>query len=121
MPKPAPNHCQSSTQSVRAGGRHLSRYPLAVVAFGGPGTYKQHTPHITAICGGARGQPALKLQVDLAPAIAQTAHATKHDQAHVDSNYKKKNPETLLCVKGRSRVGSDAGVPFKGITRQRND
>ena len=34
-------------------GRYLRRYPVAGVAFEAPNTCKQHTPHITAICGGA--------------------------------------------------------------------
>ena len=53
MPEPAPSHAQSSVQSVWAVRRYLSRYPVAGVAFGAPGTCKQHTPHTTAICGGA--------------------------------------------------------------------
>jgi hypothetical protein len=51
--EPAHIHCQSSLQSMWAVRRYLSRYPVAGVAFGAPGTCKQHTPHTTAICGGA--------------------------------------------------------------------
>ena len=54
MPKPAHSHAQRSLQSVCAVGRHLRRYPVGGVACSAPGTCKQLTPQITAICGGVR-------------------------------------------------------------------
>ena len=68
VPNPAHSGCESWLQSVWAVVRHLSQASSDVDAFAAPGTCKQLTPQITVICGDARGQPALKLQVSLAPA-----------------------------------------------------
>ena len=47
-------------------GRYLSRYLVAGVAFGAPGTCKQYTPQTTAICDGARGNTLLYLNTHTA-------------------------------------------------------
>ena len=79
VPKPAHSGCESWLQSVWAVGRHLSQYSSAVDAFAAHGTCKQPTPQITVICGGARGQPAPKLQVSLAPTNS-TGKRTQSDE-----------------------------------------
>ena len=74
MPKPAYNHSQRSLQSMWAVVRYLSRYPVAGVAFGAPGTCKQCTPQTTAISGGARGTTLLCLNIHAAFANAPERH-----------------------------------------------
>ena len=76
MPEPAHSHSQSSLQSVRAMWRYLSRYQFAGVAFGAPGTCKQHTPQITAICGGAHYWRKARLQTSCPPANSTAVRKT---------------------------------------------
>ena len=64
-------------QSVCAVGSHPRRNQAAGVAYSAPATCKQLTPQITAICDGARDQPAPKLQVSL-----QTAQSVNNNQTH---------------------------------------
>ena len=71
VPKPAYSHPQSSLQSVWDVGRYLSRYPVAGVAFEAPGTCKQCTSQITAICGDALLRGASKLRHTTSPANKQ--------------------------------------------------
>ena len=54
VPKPAHSGYESWLQSMWDVGRHLSQYLSTANAFAAPGTYKQLTPQITVICGGAR-------------------------------------------------------------------
>ena len=77
-PYELPNNAETESQTpselatVDAGyGGCLSRYLVAGVAFEAPSTCKQLTPQITAICDGARDQPAPKLQVSLAPSTCK--------------------------------------------------
>ena len=74
MPKPAHSHDQMSLQSVWDMGRYLSRYPVAGVACEAPGTCKQCTPQITAICDGARGTTILYLNTHAACALAPASY-----------------------------------------------
>ena len=62
----AHSHAQRSLQSVCGVGRYLSRDPVAGVAFEAPGTCKQCTPQITAICDGVHYTTLLYLNTHAA-------------------------------------------------------
>ena len=98
VPKPAHSGCESWLQSVWAVGRHLSQYSSAVDAFAAHGTCKQPTPQITVVCGGARGQPAPKLQVSLAPANDTGSQPHSYVPTCRDANYMHWVMPTFSCA-----------------------
>ena len=98
MSKPAHSHAQMSLQSVWDVGRYLSRYPVAGVAFEAPGTCKQCTPQITAICGGAREQPVTKLQASLASANNTGSHSHSYAPTGRDANHLHWVMSTFSCA-----------------------
>jgi hypothetical protein len=98
VPKPAHSGCESWLQSVWDVGRYLSRYPVAGVAFEAPGTCKQCTPQITAICGGAQEQPVTKLQASLAPANDTGSQPHSYVPTCRDANYMHWVMPTFSCA-----------------------
>ena len=74
VPEPAHSHSQSSLQPVWAMWRYLSRYPVADVAFGAPGTCKQCTHQTTAICGDVRWTTLFSLNTHAACARALASY-----------------------------------------------
>ena len=97
VPEPAHSHSQSSLQPVWAVGRYLSRYPVAGVAFGAPGTCKQHTPQTTAICDGARGTLQLYLNTHTACRDAPACYMGHRNAARCAQDC---CPASVPCSKG---------------------
>ena len=97
MPEPAHSHSQSSLQPVWAVGRYPSRYPVAGVAFGTPGTCKQCKPQVTVICGGARQTTLLYLN-----SHATCANASERYLAHTPAKIRAQNrhPVSVHCIEG---------------------
>jgi hypothetical protein len=121
--KPAHSHARMSLQSVWDVRRYLSRSPVAGVACEAPGTCKQCTPQITAICDGARGTTILYLNTHAACALAPASyleHTPLHYRSQTSLVSLPPAPKAFLCNKSdhsatkQHECGSPSNVTARG-------